>query len=531
MRHTRRSGVGQVARGLLLSLLVVQSRAALADDLVPASGPMRANPIPVPQRYDSLVEAEGGARAYVSEQFDAVNLWAVAVSHWPALLAGLGGLASLVALGVIWRRAKAAQSTGYRYCRRCGYCLEGSSLERCPECGDEQPALRIVIGRSRWRRARFTVALIALYWSGYLAMHIVHVPQAIDLAKEEWGWSRDLAAWAERHRNTGFKDFTAKVGRIEVIDIGAGRVLNQMLTRPAWYYFTSNCLAPDGRTLFVWERANNELLVVQPAAARVLDRQKLSSRGVMSLDGFSADGRTAYYSWIDSGAGRSHLMAWHLASHATSSAFQLEIAQRGDVFQRVPSSDSLVLGRLNCGRFALYDLSLYDLAKPKEPICKWEKTEYLNYPLLGATERYMYLLQPKAPLSGCPPVPGTVTKWSLDTGALVYEFPTLAAVPWDRPVPCEYDGQRDRIFVATNGDPAVIHVGDCRRGEWVHELRCRPQDVIRKISLMPKARLLFAQVDLISATTVGNTRYEKFLGSQILAFDLRALDQPDSGGK
>lgn len=539
-----RPKVGRFVEGMVLSLVVLLGNGAHADDSVPASEPIRAITLPIPQDYVSLAGGEGGTQAFVSERLDAVNIWAMGVYYWPALLAGVGVLGTLVGLGVIRQRTRHAQIAGYRYCRECGYCLEGFPSSPCPECGNSEPLVRSVVGRSRWRRARFTLLVIAAYWCGFLTMHAVRVPRVVDIARTDWAWSPALAAWAQRHGYTAFKNFTTHVGRINVIDIRSGRVINRMLTRPARYSFSNDSLAPDDRTLLVNDGINNELLVIQPGANRVLDRQNYpvppSVNGrppntLHRLGGFSADGRIAYYAWTDHEAGRTHLMAWNLDSHTTFSLFQLECVRSPDPpgwfkardIQRLPSSDSLVLatsGGWSLGIFPIH-IGLYEITRPKEPIRQWDNAVFLDRPIVDAKEESMYLLQLIAPPSGCRPAPGTVTKWSLATGAQVFAFPTLAEVPWDKPVACEYDGRQDRIYVVTNGASPVIHVGDCLCGEWVHELRCPPQSVIRRISLMPQARLLFAQVDLISATLVGNVRSERSLGSQILAFDLRSLSK------
>jgi hypothetical protein len=295
----------------------------------PTASPVQSIP-PVAQiageRLDSFVFSPDGRMIYIHQAVPVLDLWVLAVSHWPEVLAAALALLAMVTGALALRIIRSPQTPGIPYCARCNYELSGDQHQspsaanrRCPECGvslARRPPRR---GRERWRRLAPLALVLFIGAAAYATMLVSSLPR--DGRAAQWLdlTSATLAAAVHKYDLQWLIERCATGDRIRIVDVERAEVIGTLATRRSHTRFPL-AISPDGHSLFIAGRAEKSVQRISARSGRTLSTATFPGAPYASLPpaapvfSFSDCGSVAYVQWFERSTVECGVSAWSLRS-------------------------------------------------------------------------------------------------------------------------------------------------------------------------------------------------------------------------
>jgi hypothetical protein len=293
--------------------------------------PMREIVAKQNQEIQAFAYSHDGKSIYLPINDKAINLWEVSVYYWPEVLGALVGLLTLACLLRIVRICRARRLVGEPYCRKCNYCLRGTTSERCPECG--QPSTRVVIGRSMKRRLMPTMMVAVMFLGSYGFLWAAKTPRTGLMSNYLNWWSCDLCSWATSRNQIWLQNHTQRVTRVVEIGADAGQETRTVFTaagrlddaiRPSF------CASPKSSHVAIQLTDPIRWLILDTGSGKVencvegLDVPASYGSRLHEIIGFDSTGENLFGIVINETTEKGNIIAWNTRTSALSAVLECE---------------------------------------------------------------------------------------------------------------------------------------------------------------------------------------------------------------
>ena len=284
------------------------------------------------QEIQAFAYSHDGKSIYLAINDKAINLWEVTVYYWPEVLGALVGLSTLACLLRIVRIRRAKRLVGEPYCRKCNYCLRGTTSERCPECG--HTSTRVVIGRSMKRRLMPTMMVAVMFLGGYGFLWAAKTPRTGLMSSYLNWWSYDLCEWAASRNQNWLQNRTQRVARVVEIDAEAGQETRTVYTAAGRFdgdvirqsFFSS----PKSSHVAIQLTDPVRWIILNPASGRVencvegCDVPASYGSRLHEIIGFDSTGENLFGIVINETTEKGNIIAWNTRTSELSAVLECE---------------------------------------------------------------------------------------------------------------------------------------------------------------------------------------------------------------